>query len=119
MGVAVIVIIAVVIMVPVVALAAILRDTGLAERDQGRRLFPVADALHFGTVTVVHAIALLCDSYHRAADFPAAIGHVVAVQLSAHGDVAHEHEAGKGKQLNGKHFVWLDSFWEEWIEGDV
>ena len=101
-GVAIIIVI-VIIMVPVVALAAILRDTGLAERDQGWCVMPVADTLHLGAVTLVYIVAFVSDPYHRAADSPAAIGHVVVVQLGAHGDVAHEHEAGESEQLGGTH----------------
>lgn len=92
-----VIIVVIIIVVPVVAFAAILRDTGLAERDQGWCLLPVADTIHLGAVTVVHVVAFVRNSYHRTADIPAAIGYIVVVQLGAHGDIAHEHEAGESE----------------------
>jgi hypothetical protein len=69
----------VIVVVPVVPVTAILRNTCLAERDQGFRLVPIADALHFGTIVIVmDAVASLGGSNYWAADVPAAIGDVVA-----------------------------------------
>lgn len=100
-----VIVIVIIIIVPVVAFAAILCNTGLAERNEGRCLLPVADTLHLGAVTVVHVVTFVRNSYHRAADVPAAIGHVVAFQLGAHSDITHEHEAGESEQLGGTHCV--------------
>lgn len=62
------------------SLIPILRDTSLTQRNQRRRLLPLADTLGLRSVIVMHRVALVRDAHHRTADFPAAIRDIVAVE---------------------------------------
>lgn len=89
--------------VRVVSVCAIVCDTGLAERDERRRLVPVADAVHLGAVAVVSVVASVGSADDRAADVPAAVGDVLAVEFCCDSDVAGQHEAGEGEELSSAH----------------
>jgi hypothetical protein len=99
---------AVVITSAIASVVSELGDACFAEGNQSRCLVPVANAIHFGPIVVaMHVIALLGDAHHRTADVPAAIRHIVTVELGCESDVAREHEASKSEELQGAHCCWM------------
>lgn len=58
----------------------IMHNTSLTQRNQGRRLLPLTDALPLRAIIVVHRVAFMRDAHHRAADVPALVRHVVLVE---------------------------------------
>lgn len=73
----------VVIMVMVMVMTSpipIMHNTSLTQWNQGRRLLPLAHALPFRAIIVVHRVAFVRDAHHRTADVPALVGHVVLVE---------------------------------------
>lgn len=95
---------AVVIASAIASVVSELGDACFAEGNQSRCLVPVANAIHFGPVVVaMHVIALLGDAHHWTADVPAAVRHIVTVELRCERNVAREHEARKSEELQGAH----------------
>lgn len=105
--VAVVVVIMVMIMVMVIItnsrLIAVLRDTRSTQRNQGRRLLPLANTLSLGGIVVMHMITFVSDAHDRTADVPAAVRDIVVVEGFAQSKIAREHDAGEGKQVLDAH----------------
>lgn len=70
----------IIIIITMLRFIPILRDTSLTQRNQRRRLLPLANTLSLRRVTVMHRVAFVRDADYRAADLPAAVGDVVAVE---------------------------------------
>lgn len=85
------------------SLIAVLRDTRSTQRNQGRRLLPLANTLSLGRIVVMHMITLVSDAHDRTADVPAASRDIVVVEAFAQSKITREHEAGEGKQVLDAH----------------
>ena len=85
------------------SLIAVLRDTRSTQRNQGRRLLPLANTLSLGRIVVMHMITLVSDAHDRTADVPAASRDIVVVEGFAQSNIAREHDAGEGKQVLDAH----------------
>ena len=84
-------------------LIAVLRDASSTQRNQGRRLLPLANTLPLGRIVVMHMVTFVSDAHHRTADVPAAVRDIVVVEGFAQSNIAREHDAGEGKQVLDVH----------------
>ena len=103
----VVVMVMVMVMVMVIitnsTLIAVLRDASSTQRNQGRRLLPLANTLPLGRIVVMHMVTFVSDAHHRTADVPAAVRDIVVVEGFAQSNIAREHDAGEGKQVLDVH----------------
>ena len=103
----VVVVVMVMVMVMVIitnsTLIAVLRDASSTQRNQGRRLLPLANTLPLGRIVVMHMVTFVSDAHHRTADVPAAVRDIVVVEGFAQSNIAREHDAGEGKQVLDVH----------------
>ena len=105
--VSIVVVVVVMVMVMVIitnsTLIAVLRDASSTQRNQGRRLLPLANTLPLGRIVVMHMVTFVSDAHHRTADVPAAVRDIVVVEGFAQSNIAREHDAGEGKQVLDVH----------------
>ena len=103
----VVVVVMVMVMVMVIitnsTLIAVLRDASSTQRNQARRLLPLANTLPLGRIVVMHMVTFVSDAHHRTADVPAAVRDIVVVEGFAQSNIAREHDAGEGKQVLDVH----------------